>query len=125
MIAAAALFLLGGCIDESVYVENYRPELIGHPPAQIALSDLEGRLSPHLPLNPEAATSVTVYVHHASCTNPQSRSLGSGSDGYVRVSVSDPQGMIGRAQSDFRGQEPSREEVQRIYETMMETLKWK
>jgi predicted DNA-binding transcriptional regulator AlpA len=118
------ILLLVGCSDPKIYTEITDSTLIGHPPPSIALDDPTGKLISGVRENNQSATRVRVYIHCASCTNPQSRSLGSDFDGYVRVSIEQNASTKARAQMDYRG-EPTPQMVQMLYTTLLETLHWK
>jgi hypothetical protein len=74
--------------------------------------------------NPASPLKLEVYLHKANCTNPQSRSLGADFDGYIRITIRDQNKMIARAQMDYKGS-PERENVQQVYEHLLNQLSWK
>ncbi len=118
------IVMLSGCHNQKIYTEISDPTLLAHPPLSIALTDPTGKLVSGFVENNQSATHVRVYIHCASCTNPQSRSLGSDFDGYVRVSIDHNNTQGARAQMDYQG-EPTPQMIQALYATLLEKLQWK
>ncbi len=117
------IFILNGCLDQEIYTEINEPRFISHPPESLRINDFEGNLKSDFKRDTNALILLDVYVHHAHCTNAKSKSLGADFDGYIRITLTEKNTTIARAQMDFKG-EPKKEHVQKVYIRLMQILKW-
>ncbi|MDD3595133.1 MAG: hypothetical protein AB7U44_05540 [Sulfuricurvum sp.] len=117
------LWLFSGCFEPEIYTQIDDPAFVAHPPASIRIDDLSGKVRSTIKQSENAETRIEIDVHYAHCTNPQSRSFGTGIDGYIRVTAKKRDKMIGRSQCDFRG-DPEEEEIQKVYDTLLKRLQW-
>jgi hypothetical protein len=115
---------LSGCLKREIFTEINDAQAIAHPPSSLRINDLSGTLKSGFKNNPDAKYTIEVYTHCAHCTNPQSKSLGSDFDGYIRISINDQNTTVARAQMDYKG-EPDGEKIQQVYDHLIEQLKWK
>lgn len=117
------LITLSGCIEREIYTEIADRAIIAHPPQVLNIEDPSGMLKTDLPCDPEAAMKISLYIHCAKCTNAQSKSLGADFDGYIRLTISEDNRTLARAQMDYKGEATS-EEVMQVYNHLMEKLQW-
>ncbi|HLD24262.1 MAG TPA: hypothetical protein VJA83_10010 [Sulfuricurvum sp.] len=110
-------------MDREIYTEISEPSYIAYPPQSLRINDVGGMLKNNIKNDPESPVSVEVYVHSAHCTNPQSRSLGADFDGYIRITIKEGNTSIARAQMDYKSS-PERENVQQVYEHLIQKLQW-
>jgi hypothetical protein len=117
------LFTLNGCLEREIYTEISDRSAISHPPKSVKIEDASGMLKTSFKPDPSSPITMSVYIHCAKCTNAQSRSLGADFDGYIRITVSESNRTLARAQMDYKG-EATREEIAQVFEHLMETLQW-
>lgn len=116
-------WLLNGCFEPDIYTQISDSTYIRHSPKTVHMIDLSGKVHSKIEESDAALVHIEIDVHYAHCSNPQSRSLGGGADGYIRVTAKQENKIIARSQCDFRGQ-PKTEEIQRVYDTLLERLEW-
>lgn len=116
-------FILSGCIEREIYTEIADKQIIADPPQALNIEDPSGMLKTDFRHDPDAPLSMSLIVHCAKCTNAQSKSLGADFDGYIRITVSEGNETLARAQMDYKG-EATVEEVMRVYTHLMEKLQW-
>jgi len=117
------IMILTGCLDREIYTEIVDQSIITHPPVSLKIDDPWGKLKTDLPNDPYAAVKISLYIHCAQCTNAKSKSLGADFDGYIRITVSENNRTLARAQMDYKG-EATPEEVAQVYNHLMEKLQW-
>lgn len=117
------LFILSGCNEREVYTEIADNTIIAHPPVSLKIEDPSGMLKTLFRHDPSAPMTMKLIVHCAKCTNAQSKSLGADFDGYIRITVSEGNRPLARAQMDYKG-EATPEEVMQVYTHLMEKLQW-
>jgi len=117
-------FILIGCLEREIYTEIVDKSIISHPPATLQIENPSGLFKSTINSNPASPIKMSVYIHCAKCTNAQSRSLGADFDGYIRLTISEDNRTLARAQMDYKG-EATHDEVQQVFEHLMETLQWK
>lgn len=118
------IIILAGCMDQEIYTEINEPKFISHPPESLRINDFEGNLNSDFKRDPNAPILLSVYIHNAHCTNAKSKSLGADFDGYIRITLTEKNTTIARAQMDFKG-DPNKEKIQKVYSRLMKTLKWR
>jgi len=118
------LFALNGCLDQEIYTDVNEPRYIDHPPASLHINDFEGNLNSDFKRDPNALIVLDVSIHTAHCTNAKSKSLGADFDGYIRITLTEGNTTIAKAQMDYKG-EPKKEKVQKVYTQLMKTIKWR
>jgi len=118
------LLFLGGCLEREIYTEIAKPYFIAHPPTALHIEDLSGTLKSDFKNDSNALFHLEVYTHSAHCTNPQSRSLGTDFDGYIRITIKEQNTTIARAQMDYKG-EPNAQKIQYVYDHLIEKLQWR
>lgn len=118
-----ALFTLGGCLERKIYTEINEPSYIAHPPKSLRIDDISGIVKNTLKSDPTSPVVANVYIHCSQCTNAQSKSLGADFDGYIRLTISDNNRSIARAQMDYKGEATS-EDVQQVYNHLINELHW-
>lgn len=123
LLSLFMLFSLSGCIEREIYTEIADREIIANPPHALNIEDPSGMLKTDFRHDPNAPMTMNLIVHCAKCTNAQSRSLGADFDGYIRITVSQGNRTLARAQMDYKG-EATPEEVLRLYRYLMEKLQW-
>ena len=117
------IMTLTGCLDREIYTEIADKSIVSHPPATLQIEDPSGLFKSTFKTDPASPIKMSVYIHCAKCTNAQSKSLGSDFDGYIRITLSEDNLTIARAQMDYKGEATS-DEVQQVYDHLMETLQW-
>lgn len=110
-------------MEREIYTEISDTSAISHPPRSVKIEDSSGMLKTSFKTDPSSPITISVYIHCAKCTNAQSRSLGADFDGYIRLTLSENNRTLARAQMDYKG-EATREEVAQVFEHLMETLQW-
>mgnify|MGYP001809823195 CR=1 FL=1 len=123
VISLFVLFILSGCIEREIYTEIAEKQIIAHPPHAMNIEDPSGMLKTDFRHDPDAPMTMNLIVHCAKCTNAQSKSLGADFDGYIRITVSEGNQNLARAQMDYKG-EATPEEVMQVYTHLMENLQW-
>lgn len=123
LLFVVLLFTLNGCIKREIYTEVVDKTMIAHPPQTLRIEDPSGMLKSTLKADPSSPITISLYIHCAKCTNAQSKSLGADFDGYIRLTLSENNRTLARAQMDYKG-EATREEVAQVFEHLMETLQW-
>jgi hypothetical protein len=123
VVSLFVLFILSGCIERDIYTEVADRAIIAHPPQALNVEDPSGMLKTSFEHNLNAPMTMTLIVHCAKCTNAQSKSLGADFDGYIRITVSEGNRTLARAQMDYKG-EATPEEVSQVYTHLMERLQW-
>lgn len=109
-------------MEREIYTEINDQSAVSHPPKSVKIEDLSGALS-GVKSDFKAPVSVEVYIHSAHCTNPQSRSLGSDFDGYIRITLKDENRTIARAQMDYKG-EPTDQSIRQVYDHLLKKMEW-
>lgn len=122
-IAILLSFILIGCIEREIYTEIVDKTIISHPPATLRIEDPNGMLKSRFKIDPSSPIQMSLYIHCAKCTNAQSKSLGSDFDGYIRLTLSEHNRTLARAQMDYKG-EATPEEVKHVYDHLIGELKW-
>jgi len=117
------IITLTGCLEREIYTEIVDKTIISHPPKTLQIEDQNGMLKTSLKNDPDAAMKMTLYIHCSKCDNAQSKSLGTDFDGYIRITISDKNHSIARAQMDYKG-EATRDDVEQVYEHLMQQLQW-
>lgn len=117
------IITLTGCLEREIYTEIVDKTIISHPPATLQIEDPSTLLKSTFKADPLSLIKMSVYIHCAKCTNAQSRSLGADFDGYIRITLSEGNRTLARAQMDYKG-EATHDEVQQVFEHLMETLQW-
>jgi len=117
------LFILSGCNERNVYTEITDKKIITHPPQGLNIEDPSGMLKTSFRSAPNESMKMSLIVHCAKCTNARSKSLGADFDGYIRITVSEGNRTLARAQMDYKG-EATDEEVAQVYNHLMEKLQW-
>jgi hypothetical protein len=123
LLFVVLIFTLSGCIERKIYTEITDQSILSHPPQTLRIEDPSGMLKTNLPNDPNATVKMSVYIHCTKCTNAQSKSLGTDFDGYIRLTISDGNCTLARAQMDYKG-EATPNEVAQVFEHLMETLQW-
>lgn len=123
LVPLLLLLLLAGCMEREIFSEIADPSQISHPPERVAVIDPSGNLKTALKIDEESLTKIEVYIHRAECSSASAKALGSGFDGYVRITIFEKGQTIARAQMDYKG-ESSPETVQKIYDTLIQKLRW-
>lgn len=118
------LFTLSGCLEKEIYSEVVDKTMISHPPQTLQIEDPSGMLKSTLKTDPSSPIKMSVTIHCAKCNNPQSKSLGADFDGYIRITLSEENRTLARAQMDYKGEATS-DEVQQVYDYLTDQLKWK
>ena len=121
LLSLLMLLTLNGCIEREIYTEIEDPSLIANPPHALNIEDPSSMLKTDFRHDPDAPITINLIVHCAKCTNAQSRSLGADFDGYIRITVSEGNRTLARAQMDYKG-EATPEEVMQVYRHLMEKL---
>ena len=124
LISLLMLFTLSGCLEREIFTEVEDLSLIAHPPPSVKIEDPSGMLKTDFCHDPNAPMTMNLIVHCAKCTNAQSKSLGADFDGYIRITVSEGNRTLARAQMDYNG-EATPEDVMQVYTYLMEKLQWK
>ncbi len=114
---------LTGCLEREIYTEIVDKTIISHPPATLRIEDPSGMLKSRFKTYSASPIKMSVYIHCAKCTNAQSKSLGSDFDGYIRLTISDHNRTLARAQMDYKG-EATNDEIQHVYDHLIGELKW-
>jgi len=117
-----AILSFGGCWEQEIYTEITDKSVIDHPPKSVRINDQSGALN-DVTSDSTASISVNVIVHCAHCTNAQSRSFGSDFDGYIRITLTEKNTTIARAQMDYKGS-PDREKIHHVYDHLIRTMRW-
>lgn len=117
------LFILIGCLDREIYTEIADKSIISHPPATLQIEDPSGLFKSTYKSDHASPIKMSIYIHCAKCTNAQSRSLGADFDGYIRLTISEDNRTLARAQMDYKG-EATRDEVQQVYDHLLKQLQW-
>lgn len=123
LLVLLASFILSGCIEREIYTEIAEKQIIAHPPQALNVEDPSGMLKTDFRDDPNGTIKMSLIVHCAKCTNAQSKSLGADFDGYIRITVSEGNQNLARAQMDYKGEATS-EEVMQVYRHLMEKLQW-
>ncbi len=123
LLSLLMLFSLSGCIEREIYTEIADREIIAHLPQALNIEDPSRMLKTTFRHDPDAPMTMNLLVHCAKCTNAQSKSLGADFDGYIRITVSDGNRTLARAQMDYKG-EATPKEVMQVYRHLMEKLQW-
>lgn len=110
-------------MEREIYTEIADKSLISHPPDTLRIEDPSGLLKSTFKTDPSAPISLNVYIHSAHCTNAQSRSLGADFDGYIRITITEENRTIARAQMDYKGS-PDGEKIQQVYDHLTHQLRW-
>lgn len=119
----STIITLAGCLDREIYTEIIDKSIISHPPKTLKIEDPSGLFKSTFKSDPASPMQMSVYVHCAQCTNAQSKSLGADFDGYIRITVSEDNDTLARAQMDYKG-EATPEEVEQVFKHLMEKLRW-
>lgn len=123
LLVLLASFILNGCIEREIYTEIADRAIIAHPPQALNIEDPNGTLKTGFKSDPYAPMTMSLIVHCAKCTNAQSKSLGADFDGYIRITVSEGNRTLARAQMDYKG-DATPEEISQVYNHLMEKLQW-
>lgn len=123
LLFVVLLFTLSGCLKREIYTEIADKKVISHPPTSLEIKAPDGMLKTNFKTDPSSPIKLAVYIHRAKCTNAQSKSLGSDFDGYIRLTLSDHNRTIARAQMDYKG-EVTNDEVQQVYDHLIQQLHW-
>ncbi|MDD2781366.1 hypothetical protein [Sulfuricurvum sp.] len=117
------LFILIGCLEREIYTEITDTSIISHPPITLQIEDPNSILKSDFKTDSASPIKMTIYIHCTKCTNAQSKSFGSDFDGYIRITLTDNNRTLARAQMDYKG-EATPKEVAQVYDHLMERLQW-